>query len=175
MKHLCYFIFFFILNFGCTFSLYSEARAYDIKFPFYEDGRKWKKGTIEESEKFSLTEYILEGESKENWSELVTTQYFNTTSDFCLETFYNNFILELAKNKPQNKIDSRIISSSSDQLLAEWWIQQKSANDQHEWVIIFQKKRNVGILRYTTKRMDICHTRGKIWEDILSRAHFEPR
>lgn len=175
MKNLCYFIFFFTLNFGCAFSLYSETRNYDIKFPFYEDGRKWKKGTNEESETFSLTEYILEGEANDNWSELVTTQYFKAQSDLCLETFFSNFIMQLAKNKPQNKIDSRIIENSSDKLLAEWWISEKSANDQHEWVQIFQRNRNVGILRYTTKRMNHRFTRGKVWEDILSRSHFESR
>lgn len=168
-------LFLFTVIFGSTSPLFAEPNSFDIKFPFYEDGRRWKKGCIEQNERVSLTEYTLDSETKENWSELVTTQYFVAQADVCLETFFSNVIAELIKNKPQNKIKSRIINISSDQILAEWWIEEKSSNDQHEWVQIFQKNRNIGILRYTTKRMDLVNSRGKVWEDILSRAYFEAR
>lgn len=165
----------FTLIFGLTSPLFADPNTFDIKFPFYEDGRRWKKGCVEQNERLSLTEYILDNETKENWSELVTTQYFVVQADICLEAFFSNFIAELIKNKPQNTIKSTIISCSPDKLLAEWWIEEKSSNDQHEWVQIFQKNNNIGILRYTTRRMNFVSTRGKVWEDILNRAYFEAR
>lgn len=168
-------LFLFTLVFGITSPLFADPNTFDIKFPFYEDGRRWKKGCVEQNERISLTEYILDSETKENWSELVTTQYFVVQADICLEAFFSNVIAELIKNKPQNKIKSRIISSTPDQILAEWWIEEKSSNDQHEWVQIFQKNKNIGILRYTTRRMDLVNSRGKVWEDILSKASFEHR
>ena len=98
---------FFTLIFGITSPLFADVNTFDIKFPFYEDGRKWKKGCIEQNEQISLTEYILDNETKENWSELVTTQYLVVQNEVCLEAFFSNFIAELIKNKPQNKIKER--------------------------------------------------------------------
>lgn len=160
----------FLLQFT---NLQAEAKSFEIKFPMYEDGRNWTKGYSEQDPLIAFTEYFLNSETKDNWSEIVTTQYFTSRYDFSLEDFFGNAIRELAKTFPKNKIRSRIIHSCPDSLTADWWIHEKTPNDQHEWVRIFKKDNRVGILRYTTKRMLQSGQRGKVWEEILSRAVFE--
>lgn len=162
----------FTLIFGLSCPLYSLEKNFEIRFPFNEDGRTWKKSYEGEDQLIRLTEYVLECETKDNWSELVTTQYFVARVDFCIETYFRNAIKEIAKNNPNSKIDSCIIYSDSESLFGEWWIKEKGNNNQHEWVRIFKQKSAVGILRYTTKRMESVLTRGEVWKDILEQASF---
>jgi hypothetical protein len=152
--------------------IYSLQKNFEIRFPFKEDGRAWKKGYDGEDQLIKLTEYVLDCETKDAWSELVTTQYFIARVDFCLETFFRNAIKDIAKNNPSSKIDSCINYCDQETLFGEWWIRERGNNNQHEWVKIFKKKSAVGILRYTTKRMNAVSTRGEVWKDILDQAVF---
>ena len=58
---------FFLLTiiFGFVSPRDSAEESFEIKFPFYQDGRKWKKGYNGQDQLIALTEYILEGEAKD--------------------------------------------------------------------------------------------------------------
>ncbi len=153
--------------------LHAHSSSFEIKFPTHEDQRPWKKVCDGKDQLIEFAEYVLESETKEKWTELVTTQYFVSRYDFPLESLFDSAIKELAKNHPQNKIDSRIVKSSNNKLIGEWWIKEKCPHSQHEYVEIFKEDNHVGILRYTTKKLNSPYE--KIWQSILAKASFEPR
>lgn len=154
--------------------LYANPKIFEIQFPMQEDTRTWIKGFSEQDQLVAFEEYFLEGQNKNNWTEVVATQYFVARTDFSLKTFFDNAIRALAKDLCNSKIDSRIIEQGPNHLFAEWWIKERSEHDQHEWVHVFKRESHIGILRYTTKKLSLVPTYGKLWEKIIRAAYFEP-
>lgn len=135
--------------------------------PLQIDERKWKLGH-EASDEGKLTrEYVLENEDPNNWTELFSIQQF-TDVPVPPANFFKLFVEGLKQAVPQNKIESRVISESPNVLLGEWWIDDKSSNDQHEWIKIFKDKDDILIVRYTTKKMNDIEAVRKKWESILN-------
>lgn len=159
--------------FACSIPFHAISNNFEIKFATHEDERSWKKVCDGKDQLIEFAEYVLECETKDKWSELVTTQYFVSRYDFPLESLFESAIRELAKNHPQNKIDSRIVKLTKNRLAGEWWIREKCPDSQHEYVQIFKEDNYVGILRYTTKKINSPYE--KVWANILIKATFDPR
>lgn len=154
--------------------LHADPKSFTIQFPMHEDTRVWIKGSSDQDQLVAFEEYFLEGQNKNTWTELLALQYFIARIDFSLKTYFDNAIKALAKDLCNSKIDSRIIEQGENHLFAEWWIKERSENDQHEWVHIFKRENHVGIIRYTTKKLSLVPIQGKLWEKILRGAYFEP-
>lgn len=144
-----------------------QAQSIHSDAPLNIDGRKWKLGHESKEEGGLIREYVLENEDPNNWTELFSIQQFSEVP-VTPQEFYKLFVDGLKQSVPQNKVENRIVSESPNVLLGEWWIHDKSQNDQHEWVKIFKDGDEVLIVRYTTKKTKDVDSIRKKWEDILT-------
>lgn len=131
------------------------------------DGRTWKLGHEANEDGRLIREYVLENEDVNNWTELFSIQQFSNIP-ISPQEFFKLFVEGLKLAVPQNKVESRVVSESNDALLGEWWVQDKSPNDQHEWIRISKKGDEMVIVRYTTKKINEVDSIGKKWEGILN-------
>lgn len=131
------------------------------------DGRIWKLGHEAKDEGRLIREYVLENEDANNWTELFSIQQFDSVP-VSPQEFFGLFVEGLKQAVPQNKVDSRVLNDSSDTLLGEWWVDDKSQNDQHEWIKIFKEGDDIFIVRYTTKKTGDLAALKKKWEEILT-------
>jgi hypothetical protein len=143
----------------------------EIHYSLKEDGRNWKVGNESANEQMKIVQYVPENESIDNWNELMTLHY---VKDIQIDPkkYFELFIDQLKKIAPQSKISSHIIKETPTSLFGEWWIQEKSENDQHEWIQIFADGHNLAIIRYTTKNVDDIEKNRKKWEDIIGSSTY---
>lgn len=149
----------------------NTAQATGIQYTLPNDGRKWKVAYQSKPEEpQSVTQMILDSQTPESATELVTVQ---TIPGINLEPaqFFSLLIKQIQQSLPKSKVESKIINSTPDSLLAEWWMNDAPSNSQHEWMRIIKKDDTISILRYTTKNMDGVEQSRSIWEKILSDAH----
>jgi hypothetical protein len=140
--------------------------------PLNLDGRKWKVGHEAKEDGRLIREYVLENEDVNNWTELFSIQQFSDVPVDPQE-FYKLFVEGLQQAVPQNKVESRVIKDSPNTLLGEWWVADKSPNDQHEWIKIFKEGNDLLIVRYTTKKVKDVDSIRKKWEGILDNFQAE--
>ncbi len=140
-----------------------------IVFSIEADGRNWKLGYNAKNDQMSLSEYVLEGENLENWTELVSVMAV-WPSEITLQQYFDSFVESLNKLLPDSKIQTRIIERGPNTFLAEWWLDDKSTNAQHEWIQLFRDQSTIYSLRYTTKKLENLEAKRTVWESILKDA-----
>lgn len=170
MKAIFYLAIFSLAFTGCN-SSHKEEKGSQITYSIQEDGRSWKVGHEDKNDQASITEYILENETPQNWTELVTVHYFKDL-DVAPKIYWDLFTEELKKNAGEHKVNLKIINEEPNSLFGEWWIQDGTATDQHEWIRIFVKGKNLAILRYTTKNLKNVEANRKTWEHIIGSAKY---
>lgn len=124
-------------------------------------GEKWKIGHTYKTEHHEMTAYIPEKELPNAWSELITVQEVKGLK-LAPRQFFSSFMQQLEAMGAAKQIHSAVKEENGEELFAEWWIDEKSNNDQHEWVRLLKKGDRFVILRYTTKNVqDLENARSK--------------
>jgi len=154
------------------------SRAEEIKFSF--DGRKWGVGHENIKATRSVVEYVLEGETVENWTELVTLNTIYTPSGQEIEMtptqiLKASIIDRLKKQCPSLKWD--VIQEGEKTVLYEWIIVdcptviggKKFDYDEHEIGKILIGK-HLYFLTYATKKIPVSQDRREKWIEILSSS-----
>lgn len=161
---------FYLLTAAATLS----AQEIDgVVFSLDTDNKKWKMGNQANLSGQKIIQYVPEGESISNWTELFSVQIVEIRMD--PQNIYNLLLKELRDVGPGTMVENNIISRGEKGLFAEWWINAKSPIDQHEWIRIFNADDYTIILRYTTKKSDKLEDAKKIWVPILENAYFKGR
>jgi hypothetical protein len=165
MHFFCAFAWLIACLIGTIYAVENEKAPSTIEL----DGRKWILGSDLHEPGKTVREYILQNENIQNWTELFSIQDF-TDIDMSPVEFFNLFVQGLKQAVPKNKVESRIINQSDNSLLGEWWIQDKSLTDQHEWVRLIKNNNDMMIVRYTTKKLDQVEKMRKEWEKRLENV-----
>lgn len=142
-----------------------------VDFTFAPDGRQWRVGYQADDESSSITEYVLENQKVANWSELVTLQNFPGIS-VSPKVYFELFTKELEKSVGQDKLGFKVIDSTENSLLGEWWVKGTDKSDQHEYIRIFVDNNMLSVLRYTAKRPEDWSRYGPAWKKILTEAKY---
>lgn len=147
---------------------YAKLVAEEINGVHYslESDTPWKVSESYKTDGQELISYLLEGEDPTNWTELFTVQ---TVKDFNKNPseFFKLFVEQLQILAPGKNVQTKILKDEGTDFLAEWWINDKSSQDQHEWLRLVDKKGDLVILRYTTKKTDQMETAQKKAEKML--------
>ncbi len=169
MKHL-------LIIFALVLSIVQlqAEEANGVVFSLKDDNKMWKIGSEYRVDSQQIIQYIPESETIYNWKELLTIQTIENARIDPMNVF--QLLLKELENIGSGKdlIGHRIISNNDKGVLAEWWIDQQSPNDQHEWIRIFNAGSSTAIMRYTTKRTDKLEQVEKIWIPILTQAYYKP-
>lgn len=131
----------------------------------------WKVGYEAKNKDMSITEYIPQDQTAENWKDLFTVHHYFGI-DIEVAKYYDAFIKELEKMAPGSKVESKLINQDKNSLFGEWWINDTTPNAQHEWFRVFADGKDVVVLRFTTKRLGDVETMRKSVEDMLNNAQF---
>jgi hypothetical protein len=137
----------------------------------------WKVGyQAEIPQKFSITEFIREGDDINNWKELLTIQnYVPSWGGSSPENALNELKTAREKNCPGGT-RWNVIEKNKDSVLYEW--QAKPClgwPDQHEIARIIFGKYNRFVVRYTVKQYKMPDEQRDYWIGRFSKAGIETK
>jgi hypothetical protein len=134
---------------------------------FNFDSRPWKLGHQEANNQGSLREYVLEGETVEAWSELVTSMF--VSGNDAVKDVFKRVKRLLSQDCPSLRLT--VIEDSSTNVLFEW--QHKGCRGyppQHELKRIAQGRGGILSLSYVAKTAELSDERRNSWISILRTA-----
>lgn len=148
----------------------SEKKA-KIHYSLDSDSREWKLQNKTDNNLMTIYQYTPDGEKLETTKELLTLFYMKDYNNSKKE-YFDLFIKELQSRVPKNKVSSKILKEDKKMLFAEWWIDDNSSNDVHEWLKIFSKGNKMAIIKYSTTLKNNLDELRRKWEDIIGNATY---
>jgi hypothetical protein len=156
----------FLLSFLCPLHGIENVTSLSL------DGRIWILGWEDNKDGISYKEFVVNNENVENWTELFSVQLLQDVSANS-EEFYGIFIQGVTLAYPLNQLENRIIKKEKGTLFGEWWIHDKTNNDKHEWIRVFNDGNQMYVIRYTTKKINGVESQRKDWEKILGQMDLD--
>ncbi len=149
----------------CGIALAAGSEHLNFKF----DDRKWTLGFEHEDEGSWLKEYVLDGQSVDNWTELVTEQFFpDSQPKATARQFMESFVEKIHKASP--KVVFQVLSEADTDVLFQWQIKGDPNNqDQFELDRIVSGRTGLHFLHYVIKPTMSDAQRTK-WMDLLKAA-----
>jgi hypothetical protein len=137
------------------------------------DGRPWKVGFENAAEEGFIREFVLEGQTVENWSELVTVQLFLMDNKVKPETFSNRAKQLIQKTCPNCVWNE--LSRTSTSMIYEWSVRAcKGQPDQSELARVIIGRDGVYVLHYAVKKVPMPASNRKFWLDSLGKVKIDP-
>lgn len=147
------------------------SRDVPERWKFTFDSRSWQLGHQDADDGTSFREYILQGETVENWSELVTSLLLST--DMAPKALVETFKNQGSQNCPSYR--STTIEESATDALFEW--RHKGCRGyppQHELKRITRVERGLLVLSYVMKTEQLPDEKRSSWLAILRAATPSP-
>ena len=154
----------------CLFIMMTySVSASQVLNPAFDD-RNWKVGNQAAEGTDMIIEYVLEEETTENWTELVTVHRFlGLQKQMTLEQYVDNVKAELLKTCPA--LNWYVIGLGEEDLMYAWRIQNCAGQpDQYEITRITWDNEAVHVIRYTHKSGEIDLNRFATWIYLLKNA-----
>ena len=177
MNRVTFILIFFISVFGCfVFPCYAEQtltaepeKLMEKEPRLHFDDRNWVVGYEASDGRKSIIEYVLEGETVHNWSELVTKQTFLGLQEIVTpEEFMENM-----KKSMKSSLQWNVLKKGNNDILYEWkMMNAPDMDNQHEIAHIISGKEGIYSMRYTTKKVPISPDRREDWIKLLESAKF---
>jgi len=141
---------------------------------FYFDDRNWKIGYKAAQNGISIREYVLDGESVETWTELVTQQFFlGLQRKFTLEDFMEGMKSNLGQKAEGLKWS--VVNKSDRTITYEWQIEDDRRNH-HEYEAghLILGDRGIHLIRYSIRNVVDAAVRRHRWTDRLNTIRLKP-
>lgn len=131
------------------------------------DGRNWKLGWSQNVGEGVFEEYVLDGETVQNWSELVTIQFFpGMQLDTNPDIFEGVHRSDLTRTCPD--IQWKSVYQTPDERMWQWSIQGCPGQpDQSEIARLVRTKNGFHIFHYATKKSPMPEDTNKVWAEKL--------
>lgn len=145
----------------------SAAQEVPERWKFNFDSRRWQLGSQSADGEQSIREYILQDETVEAWSELVTSYYHQ--GNLAPKAIFESIKSQLSKNCSSLRVS--IIEESATSILFEWRHEGCGGfPPQHEIKRIAKNSSGVLFLAYVAKTEQLSEERKKSWVSILRNA-----
>ncbi len=122
----------------------------DLSLTLFTD--KWTFDNKYENEQCSSYFYTIEGETVNNWTELLTTINMNRIN-ITLESYCTDMLSAIQSNHPNETIDSQVIDEDETSLFFEWWTKNQSKNPRHDWIRIINGEEKTFVICYSAKKL----------------------
>lgn len=86
------------------------------RWAFSFDSRQWRVGHQAANRQEEIREYVLNGQTVQDWSELVTSHYF--ARDIAPRVLFEQFRRQISQGCPSLRVS--MIEESSDTIIFEW-------------------------------------------------------
>jgi len=157
-----------ILSIAIILSLSQACFAEKLQLKF--DERKWELGYNTKDETQGIREYVLKGETVNNWGELVTAQaFFGLQAKANAGEFAGNMVMDLKKACPD--LVWKALKDSPNDVLMEWEVKNcPGQTDQYEIDRIISGENAIYCIHYATKRVPISPEMRDKWIKIMSQV-----
>jgi hypothetical protein len=137
------------------------------------DERQWVVGYNAHENSEKITEYILQGESVDKWSELITIyENVGLQKSVKLQDYVLYMEKVMAATCPMSHWN--IIQSSDESVVYEWSVRAcAKAEDQTELARAILGKDGITLVRYTVKQDEISQAVRQKWINILNSIKIE--
>jgi hypothetical protein len=138
------------------------------RWKFNFDSRQWQLGYQEATNQGAIREYVLQGQTVEAWSELVTS-LFVARNDVSIQDLFGNIKDMLSQGCPSLSLST--IEQSASSIIFEW--RHKGCQGfppQHEIKRIVQDRAGILSLAYAAKTEELSEERRRSWISILRNA-----
>ncbi len=135
------------------------------------DKRKWKQGFQANQSNQRLVEYVLEGETVENWSELVTAQLLLGVQEKSTLDEYLKFSEKVLRGSAKGNVEWKVIRRGPKEVLYEWKLtNDPKIPDQHEIARVIVGREGFHVLHYAAKTSKLPDDKRQEWIRLLSAA-----
>ncbi|GAB3047063.1 hypothetical protein [Virgibacillus ainsalahensis] len=126
----------------------------DLQMPFDED--KWTLGNYQEDEGEAIAEFLTDGETFENYSQLLTIHYFQEgMDDIGIANFMHSMETNLSE-ETTGELEFNRIEETEHEGMYEFSLSEDDVQfDQEELGNVFVKDNDLLVVRYTTMEKDI--------------------
>lgn len=152
----------------------NESKKTNIRIPwqFSFDGRSWRLGHQQGSEDENVTEYVLPGETIQNWTELVTASKFALKS--AAKVSLDDYVANIKKGLSADctSLVWKIIKSSPNDTILEWSHQGcRGFPAKCNLSRVGKTENNIFILSYVVKTDQLPDDKRSQWLEILGNAN----
>ena len=160
-----------ILFFSMAVSFSMQCYAEDIALKL--DNREWELGYNAENNQEGIQEYVLKGETVNNWSELITVQaFFGLQKKTTPEQFMDSMIKRLKEISPN--LASRVIRKGDKEVIFDWEVKNTPGQaDQYEIDRVISGSEAIWHLHYATKKLPVSSDKRSEWIDLLSASNLQ--
>ncbi|MCE2993794.1 MAG: hypothetical protein ACK5WS_04745 [Alphaproteobacteria bacterium] len=159
-----------IISLFCLLFIYSLAYAHsEHKIRPVFDNREWVLGwsqnqVASKNDGSIFDEYILKGDNIDNWSELVTIQFFpRFNSNLTIEAYQSIFSASI-KNVCPNAVFSSITQQKQHEKMLNFSIKNcRGQHDQSELLRIVDKDNGIYVFHYAIKVAQMPESNKKTW------------
>lgn len=134
------------------------------------DDREWEVGYESQNKIQSIVEYVLKGETVENWTEMVTAhRSFGLQDKISLEEYMNRLKQNLSKKCPSIRWD--VHRKSKTDITYSWEMKDcEGMDEQYEIGRLIRGKLAIHNIRYTEKSSQVDPVKHKKWIQLLEAA-----
>jgi len=157
---------------GCA-TTYTTTSQQEVpeRWSFSFDSRQWQVGYQAANPQEAIREYVLSGQTVQNWSELVTSQYF--ARDIAPRVLFEQFRRNISHGCPSLRV--AIIEESSDTIIFEWQLDGcQGFPAQHEIRRIATGRTGTLTLSFVEKTRQLTAEKRSTWISIIKGANVRP-
>lgn len=134
------------------------------------DARQWKPLNYYIHGPQGIIQYLPEGQQIENWSEMVSMQWYEN-ANLSAKAHFDELVRGLRNIWPTQKINSNVLLKTNLALLGEWWTDGDVNNKpRYGLAKIFAVNGDIYVLTYTTCEPTIVPHVKRNWINILKQA-----
>ncbi len=144
-----------------------DAEEAAEKESFIANGKEWQLG-FTDSQNGLLKEYVLAGETVDNWSELITVQRFSNPNGARVQDYAAQFKAALEKSVAGN-LRFQILTEDAKNLFYEFEVTDDAVHpDQYETGRIESEGGEIWFVHYAIKVPEIDKSEKDAWLNIMS-------
>jgi hypothetical protein len=133
------------------------------------DDRYWQAAWGKNEPNITTIEYVPNGESINNWNELITSQFFPGLQEKVTPKQFAERILENLKSSGYNPIVT-FHEDTSNQVIFEFRIDKPANQIQDELQMVTKDKNGLYVLHYVIKKSDMGKTDREKWVKNLKNS-----
>lgn len=157
---------------GCATTYTTTPRGeVPERWNFSFDARQWQLASQSADRQVAVREYILSGQTVQDWSELVRSMYF--ARDVAPRVFFEQLRGNLSRGCPSLRVS--IIDESVDSILFEW--QHTGCQGyppQHEIQRVSRGRTGTLTLSFVEKTRQLSAEKRSTWISIIKAAKVQP-
>jgi len=149
----------------------SAGEPYDERMVVEFDGREWVAAHCDADDDRMIVEYLVNGESPENWTELVTTNAFPVRQEPGAVAFLRDFYhTNVAKSCAQARWEE--LYNSDSMSICVWDLEACLGPDGTEYSLVgfFRGVQYLHAVVYACRNKGVFEQKLPIWKEIIMRA-----